>query len=633
MQPTDQDALDLTHAIALQESGQDGKPNYNAIGDAGTSKGAYQWQPGNFEAAAKTAGLDPSDFSPENQDRVAYAEVKGYKDKGYDPGEIASMWNSGSPNNWQNHSGTTTINGKEISYDTPAYVKGVQKYYQQIKSPRQTQQSNGLPTGQPALESSNTGGLPQAPAAPTPLLSASQDLSADTPTSSDNLGTDLSIRLQQGTQAASAGIAAASKGDVLGAASGLLQTAGAGAGAIGDVVNRGVELIPGVKQVEGLLGQGIGALAKTPTGQAVVQSIEDFSNKNPELAKDIGAGFNIVTAIPILRGLGVVANIGKDAVAQSLKGVAEKSFVDGAPDIIGSTKAGARFMSANPTVAKDMVDRRLVGNIVNGEFSTKEATNKAWSTITDLNKQVDSILSRPEFASQAQDGQSIAQKAISGFTDRTGQTIEGIPQSGLTPSELIANAKKLDPNNALLWDKFEAGQANWKDINELRSSLDSKVKKVFIGKASIDAPDVITSKENGALLSGAMRDSLQTAIPQTSVPFGEMSTLFKIQKALEYMDGKKIKPGSLAKFAGHVAGIGAGGTIGSLVGGAPGAFIGGMIGDRAAGTVASKLAGENVVQGILKRTGVNAVRTPVKKGLGRIAGMIAAAQTQKANKP
>lgn len=107
-------------------------PNYNAVGDAGTSKGAYQWQPGNFEAAAKNAGLDPNDFSPENQDKVAYSEVKAYKDKGYDPGQIASLWNSSSPNNWQNHSGTTTINGQKISYDTPGYVKGVQKYYEQI---------------------------------------------------------------------------------------------------------------------------------------------------------------------------------------------------------------------------------------------------------------------------------------------------------------------------------------------------------------------------------------------------------------------------------------------------------------------------------------------------------------------
>ena len=71
---TDMDALNLTHAIALSESGgSSGKPNYNATGASG-EKGAYQWMPGNFEADAKSAGLDPNDFSPENQDKVAYAQ-------------------------------------------------------------------------------------------------------------------------------------------------------------------------------------------------------------------------------------------------------------------------------------------------------------------------------------------------------------------------------------------------------------------------------------------------------------------------------------------------------------------------------------------------------------------------------
>lgn len=142
----DQQALALTHAIALQESGSGGKPNYTATGDNGTSKGAYQWQPGNFESAAKNAGLDPNDFSSKNQDKVAYSEIKAYKDKGYDPGQIASLWNSGSPNNWQNHSGTTTINGKEISYDTPAYVKGVQNHYKNLLQENSNPDSSQLTT-------------------------------------------------------------------------------------------------------------------------------------------------------------------------------------------------------------------------------------------------------------------------------------------------------------------------------------------------------------------------------------------------------------------------------------------------------------------------------------------------------
>jgi hypothetical protein len=384
---TDMQALALTHAIALAESGHNGSPNYNAVGDNGTSHGAYQWQPGNFEAAAKSAGLDPNDRSPENQDKVAYHEVKGYKDKGYDPGQIASLWNSGSPDNWQNHSGTTMINGKPIHYDTPAYVNKVKSYYQGLAGQQGSTEAPAQPSN----------GLPQAPAAPKPLLSAQDDLSASTPNqaqSGGSLGGDLSKRLQEGTQAASEGITAAAKGDIGGTASGLLQTVGAGAGAVGDTVNRGLELIPGVKQVEGLIGKGAGALMSTPGGQAVAQSIQDFSAKHPELSKDIGAGFNIVTAIPILRGLGVVKDIAADGIAQSLKGAAEKSAQEGFSSVVNSTKSGASALAKNPDAIKTLIDERAIPDIEGGKYTTKEAASKLDESISQVDDRLQTELGK-----------------------------------------------------------------------------------------------------------------------------------------------------------------------------------------------------------------------------------------------
>lgn len=173
-QPIDQAALTLSRAIALRESSKDGQtPNYTASGDAGTSYGAYQWnngkqplQPGqlptNFVNAAKQYGLDPTDFSPENQDKVAYAQVKALKDQGLQPEQIAASWNAGMGhiNDWQNHVGTTEINGQQVHYDTPAYVKQVQQYYQQLSQnvPQQTQTQNpSMQNGTP--ESPSLGGF------------------------------------------------------------------------------------------------------------------------------------------------------------------------------------------------------------------------------------------------------------------------------------------------------------------------------------------------------------------------------------------------------------------------------------------------------------------------------------------
>lgn len=140
--------ITLAKAISLQESSTDGKtPDYNRIGDNGTSAGAYQWNnngkalkpgqiPAEFAADAKAAGLNPNDFSPENQNKVALATITKMADEGMGPAQIAAAWNGGMAKAlsgaWKTNVGTTTINGKKIQYNTPAYVAKVNSYYQQL---------------------------------------------------------------------------------------------------------------------------------------------------------------------------------------------------------------------------------------------------------------------------------------------------------------------------------------------------------------------------------------------------------------------------------------------------------------------------------------------------------------------
>lgn len=133
----DPTALALSRSIRAAEGG-----SYdNSSGDAGTSAGAYQFNngkiplkkgevPANFKSWATEEGLDPNDFSQTNQDHVAYARIKKKLDAGQSQSSIAAEWNSGLKSNWENHKGTTTINGKTISYDTPTYVAKVQKEYE-----------------------------------------------------------------------------------------------------------------------------------------------------------------------------------------------------------------------------------------------------------------------------------------------------------------------------------------------------------------------------------------------------------------------------------------------------------------------------------------------------------------------
>ena len=127
----DPGAVNLARAIRKQES----NGNYNEVGDNGTSRGAYQWQKGTWEAHAKEAGLDPNDFSPKNQDMVAYKTIKRLKDAGKNVVQIAAIWNGGDENRYDPNYVTKNGLPSQVpgKYDVPAYTKRVNDYYQQLK--------------------------------------------------------------------------------------------------------------------------------------------------------------------------------------------------------------------------------------------------------------------------------------------------------------------------------------------------------------------------------------------------------------------------------------------------------------------------------------------------------------------
>lgn len=129
--PTSQDQLDpdvinLAKAIRHVESGD----NFDAKGGSGES-GAYQFMPATWKQWAGQYINDPNaPLTRENQNKVAYYKLKDLKDQGYNPGQIASIWNSGSPD-FQGKVGT---NKYGVAYNTPKYVNNVYGAYQTIKS-------------------------------------------------------------------------------------------------------------------------------------------------------------------------------------------------------------------------------------------------------------------------------------------------------------------------------------------------------------------------------------------------------------------------------------------------------------------------------------------------------------------
>lgn len=331
----DPDAVRLAQAIRQGESNNNPNPAPTRITQTEGSVGGFQFIPATFKTygdrylQGKDLNGNKLDINnPEHQNLVAYSYIKDKKDQGYGVDQIALSWNHGEGNikkdynqiePWKNTYGNTA--------DPRGYVNKIVNNYTQLKNQNNNQQSPQDNTNNPQ----ETG-----------LASQLKGRATDIMNVLDNTASGK-----------------------INPISGVLQGVGALAGGLGDVVGNAVELIPGVKSLENIAGVNIAKLAQTETGQRVINQIQQFRKDNPELSDDIGAGFNIITAIPILKGIGLVGNITLDAGSLALKSFAEKSALK-----------GLATLGVDSATAGTMVRNTILPDIVNGKYVIDSALNK-----------------------------------------------------------------------------------------------------------------------------------------------------------------------------------------------------------------------------------------------------------------
>lgn len=134
MEPLDPQVLNLTKAIKRAETGSE-PGAYNRVGDKGTSRGAYQFQDSTWKDwSKKHLKVDNAPMTVENQNRVAYSQIKEWKDAGLSPAQVASKWNSGRENAYLAQDGTAKGHNTKlgVNYDVPAYVAKVSQYYKEL---------------------------------------------------------------------------------------------------------------------------------------------------------------------------------------------------------------------------------------------------------------------------------------------------------------------------------------------------------------------------------------------------------------------------------------------------------------------------------------------------------------------
>ena len=139
MQPTqlDPQVVNLAKAIRQTESGGD----FSVKGKSG-EYGAYQFTPNTWNSQASKYGINTTldKATPEQQNAVAYNQIKEWKDAGHNVAQIASMWNAGQgePNaytgTFSNGKPSTGVNSYGVKYSVPDYAYSVANAYQTLKN-------------------------------------------------------------------------------------------------------------------------------------------------------------------------------------------------------------------------------------------------------------------------------------------------------------------------------------------------------------------------------------------------------------------------------------------------------------------------------------------------------------------
>ncbi|MBL0320482.1 MAG: hypothetical protein IPP74_14500 [Alphaproteobacteria bacterium] len=348
MDNLDPQALSLAKAIRKAETGSSQDP-YNARGASGEF-GGYQFMPDTYKALAKKhLGDENAPATVENQNKLAYSEVKALKDAGNSPAQIASIWNSGKPDSYKQ--GLKGTNSQGVQYDVPAYVAKVSQAYREL---------SGVQTAMASEETPQPSQQVQAPQQEVPQQEPKKPISTKIAEMTgfgktvDTLG---SLIARGQSQTNKNYIEAPTGKEVAGAALNVASLAVPVAA--GERVAAGLagRLAPKIAQTVGRVAAG----GLVGLGTDVAQDLEAGRKVKPGLGTAIGAGIPIVGALgskiagrvagesagvltgarygPLKRGFEASKAGGEvgDAFSQALKGqIQPEQIVGEARDALGA---------------------------------------------------------------------------------------------------------------------------------------------------------------------------------------------------------------------------------------------------------------------------------------------------------
>ncbi len=646
--PQDPKVLAVVKAIRQVETGGDYE---NRTGDHGSSAGAYQWNNDNKplapnelpshwkNAAGEFLGNPNAPMTRENQNFVAYHQVKKYKDEGLSPLEIDAIWNGAHKD----------LNGKYV-HNAPDRAAKFQQALAQEAGGQQLNPALLPPAAQPNQSPQQMPGMPflaQAAGGQAQI----PDTGAGYPTQGnggffDNLQQDLAGTNQTSykDQAVNAVKGVGNflfpiVGDVYHDVKGDNKKTALQQG--GDLALSALPFIPGLG-VAGKAAEGAGALAKLRALPAVVKGAG--VGYGAGVASNLSQGQDVGEAIqPGVSTLGGAALGGAGgALATKLHGISgEEAAINkmrtAYEDALGATKTGIRAGSKVSARGGESAPEFLAHAGLPPE--TAEINGRVVFTTGEDSATYKAIQDRASALTHLRD--SLIDTAPADATKLTSLT------------SLQNTVLKKVNEDFLGTDRITAENHIIKEFDELRKQLGdtidlkkfNEVKKYFQGNTNYDATRPTTVTKANELAAKLSRKEVERLAEKAGVP-GVKAINKIIQDHLDFLntDGRKgilhklngqvVKGGRIGIHAQEVIGAAAGNRIGSLLGGGIPGEIGGMIAGGIAGNQVSKLMQRLSVGGprMAATVGKMAQEDPkiiqqlaaeLEKRTGRASGLIA----------
>lgn len=570
----DPQAVNLAKAIRQTETGG----NANAVGKSG-EYGAYQFTQPTWDNLSKQAGVNVplKQANLEQQNQVAYYAIKKWKDAGYNPGQIASMWNAGGgepdayTGKFSNGQPSVGVNKYGVHYDVPAYAKSVMAAYNTFKG--------GGNVSQPDAQNPSSTANQTPTEQPQPLANRIANVlgfGGTVNTLADYIAKAQHPELSQYIETPTAGQTAGAALQLGSLAFPYGRVAGLGAKALGGILPEAAARIGG------------SALAGAAGGytQDVAQGLLDKKSAADTLTPGTG------TVIGGALG-GTTGALGEYLSPANRQQKAVSSIQKNIEDVLNGTKSGRQWLAAEKAAGNDpvgdMVKAGFVPDVQDGKLTIQGLHEGDRAAIV-------TKLSNLRSAALDATGQSASTESLfqAAANPQDAAILERMKATGDMPKMKAEVARIVSQLRNEYGDSLSMG--NLETIKEVNAQLSRKMATADPAlsdarkQISLAAQKLIEQRAEASGLPGVAELNQEIKKYHVTMP-----------ATFEKLEGATIRGGRLGNILKqHTAGV---------IGGVAGTTLGG----GAASTIVGALTAEKAMAILNKIIGDNSISTPMKE--------------------